>query len=335
MKKILVIQTAFLGDVIMSTPIFKGLKTIYPDVKIDVVVTKQNKDILKNNPHINEIIVFNKKNIFDKIVNMIRLIYRFRKTRYGLAVSVQGSFTSSLLMILSGISKRVGFYRQKLLTNPVSIPKGLHIRERVGLLLQELKRSEYDLDTELFTSRDDRNKMDEIVKKEGNFRLGIAPGSIRETKKWPYHYFIALLNELPYNIDVYLIGGPGDINLAQQILSRTINKNIQNTIGSLSLLESTELISRMDLMLTNDSAPLHMANAVNTPVFAFFGPTVRRFGCYPYREKDRILEVDLYCRPCGKHGEKRCPEKHFKCMKNLTPSFVLENIKQFMDDHEK
>ncbi len=334
MKKILVLQTAFLGDVIMSTPIFKGLKKIYPDSLIDVLVTRQNKDILKNNPHIHKIIIFNKANVVAKIISMINLIIQFRKTRYDLAVSVQGSLTSSLLMVLSGISQRVGFYRQKLLTNPVNIPKGLHIRERVGLLLQELNKSDYDLNTELFTSSADMKTIDGLIEDGSNFRLGIAPGSIRETKKWPYNYFIALLNDLPVTIDVYLIGGPTDISLARQILEKTINTTVKNTIGSLSLLESTELISRMDLMLTNDSAPLHMANAVDTPVFAFFGPTVKRFGCYPYREKDKVLEVDLYCRPCGKHGEKRCPEKHFQCMKNITPVHVLETIKHFMQNYE-
>jgi len=92
------------------------------------------------------------------------------------------------------------------------------------------------------------------------------------------------------------------------------------------VLESAALIATVDLMLTNDSAPLHIANAVQTDVFAIFGPTVRRFGCYPFREHDKMLEVDLYCRPCSKHGGRRCPEKHFRCMRDIQPAFVFEEI---------
>jgi len=335
MKKFLVIQTAFIGDVIMSTPVFKGLKKIDKNANIDVLIANQYKDILENNPYIGNIIVFNKKHVWNKIFNMIRLILKFRMTKYDLAISIQGSYTSSLLMKLGGIKYRIGARRQKLLTHPVTFPKGLHIRERIGYLLREVENLDFDLDTELFTSEVNKEKVDNLIEGHDHFKLGIAPGSIRETKKWPSTYFIELINKLPDTIDIYLIGGSDDSNLAKEILTKTTHKNINNYTGCLSLLESTELISRMDLMLTNDSAPLHMANAVNTPVFAFFGPTVKRFGCYPYREQDLILEVDLYCRPCGKHGEKKCPEGHFRCMREITPQFVLDNINQFMEANGK
>jgi len=90
----------------------------------------------------------------------------------------------------------------------------------------------------------------------------------------------------------------------------------------------------MDLVVCNDSAPLHMANAVKTDVFAFFGPTVQKFGCYPYRNGDKMLEVELDCRPCGKHGGNQCPLNHHRCMLDVKPEAVYEEIKQHFLTHK-
>jgi len=100
-----------------------------------------------------------------------------------------------------------------------------------------------------------------------------------------------------------------------------------NLAGDLTLLESAALISKVDLVVSNDSAPLHIANAVKTDVFTIFGPTVKEFGFYPYRKNDKIFEVDLECRPCGKHGGKECPLGHFKCMLEVKPEIIWKEIK--------
>ncbi|MCI0496173.1 glycosyltransferase family 9 protein, partial [candidate division KSB1 bacterium] len=148
------------------------------------------------------------------------------------------------------------------------------------------------------------------------------------TKMWLKDYFIALIDRLKNkNLAIFLIGGAADKSLCEEIKQRSSNKKVITVAGYLSILESAALIQKLDLMVTNDSAPLHIANAVKTDVLAIFGPTVRRFGCYPYRDRDRLLEIDLYCRPCARHGGKRCPEGHFRCMKEITPQIVYDSIK--------
>jgi heptosyltransferase-2 len=328
-NKILVIQTAFIGDVIMSTPIYKGLKKIYPEASIDVLVAKQNRMILTNNPNIRKIYTIDKKNIFSKYVQLVRLIFICINNHYDLAISLQIHFTNSILMLLSGIKIRIGSRRQKLLTDSVLFPKGIHMIERIGKLLQYLKLQEYDLTTELFPSGEDKKNAETFVLRNENRKIGMAPGSVRVTKKWPPEYFHELIKSLPDNFDIYLFGSKEEIVMCTQIIPENCKKNIILVAGKCSILQSAALIKKMDLMLTNDSAPLHISNAMDTPVFAFFGPTVKRFGCYPYREKDKILEVDIACRPCRKHGGNSCVLGHFRCMKDIKPEEILKLIKDF------
>lgn len=328
-NKILVIQTAFLGDVIMSTPLVRALRKIFPAAEIDVVTIPMTAIVFKENPYINNILYLNKTKLIRKLISFVELIFKLRRRKYDLAVSIQSSLTSSFLMLFGGIPARVGFKRQNLLTIPVSHERGLHIRERYIRLMKPFSNAEFNLQTEVFWSPNEEQKAQKIVQKyrEGNRLLvGIAPGSVWNTKCWPEEYFAALLGLLQKeNIKALLIGGDEDKRLCEEIVERS-NTDTHILAGNLSVLESAAVIEKLDLMITNDSAPLHIANAVNTDVIAFFGPTVRRFGCYPYQSKDKMLEIKLYCRPCSKHGGRSCPEKHFRCMREIKPEMAFETI---------
>ncbi len=312
----------------MSTPIFKGIKKIWPNAALDVLVIPETVSVLKNNPYIHSIYQFDKRNKTKKYVDLIALAIRLRKNKYDLAVSIQSSYTSSLIMLLSGIKNRIGYRMQKHLTHPVEVDRSLHIRDRVLLLLNDFtdNKQTLDNDTEVYLSTSDINKAKSLLsKKKALKKIAIAPGSVWATKKWPESHFIELIKQSKA-YEIYLIGGPGDFQLCEAIIEHSLHPNILNCAGQLSILESCALIKEMDLVLCNDSAPLHMANAVKTNVFAFFGPTVKKFGCYPYRNGDKILELDLDCRPCAKHGGNKCPLKHHNCMINLTPDIVLKEI---------
>lgn len=327
-KNILVIQTAFIGDVIMTTPLFAGIRKVYPQAGIDVVVNSKHTQLLDNNPHIRRVLGFNKSG--RKILNLLMLIRSIRRENYDLALSMQIHLSSSLMMFLGGIPRRIGSARQRMLTRPVVFPKGLHIRKRAVMLLRELKEDDYDLQTRLYPSQEDHQQASQFLKKSEGFRIGIAPGSVWETKKWPMANYVEVIAGLPDHMSVYLIGGgKEDELLCEEIVRQNPGRTIINTAGKLSLLQSAALIGQLDLVLCNDSAPLHMANAMETPVFGIFGPTVKRFGCYPYRVDDKMIEIDLYCRPCSKHGGKVCPEGHFRCMKDIAPSRVLSEITNF------
>ena len=132
-------------------------------------------------------------------------------------------------------------------------------------------------------------------------------------------------------IKVILIGSADDRKLAEYISSVMELKPI-NACGELSLLESAALISKARLVLSNDSAPTHMAVAMRTPVVTIFGSTVPEFGFYPYGEGNAIIQNQLYCRPCGIHGRNRCPEKHFRCMKEIPAAEVFEVVQKKLNE---
>ncbi len=315
----------------MSTPIFKGLKKNWPDAVLDVLVIPETAAVLRNNPFIHQIYQFDKRKKAKKYLSLIAIANMLRKNHYDMAFSIQSSYTSSLIMLLAGIKNRIGYSMQKHLTHPVEVDRSLHIRDRVLLLLKDFTDGIqlFDNDTEVYLSKSDINKAKSLLeKKEELNKIAIAPGSVWATKKWPESHFIDLIKQCS-DYEIYLIGGPGDYKLCESIIKKSRHPNITNCSGELSILESCALIKEMDLVLCNDSAPLHMANAVKTNVFAFFGPTVKKFGCYPYREGDKILELDLDCRPCAKHGSNNCPLKHHNCMVKQTPDLVFKEIKNY------
>lgn len=329
--KILVVQTAFLGDVIMSTTIFKGLKKIWPDATIDVVAIPETAAVLKNNPHLNQVYKFDKRKKLKKYFNLISLVFRIKRNSYDAAFSVQSSLTSSLIIYLARIKMRVGYHHQKLTTHKIQSDKSLHIRKRVLLLLQNFTPKKLNTETEVFISASDKQKANDFIKAVTKSKMiAIAPGSVWATKKWPKEHFTELIKKCK-DYSIFLIGGSGDFKLNESIIKNCNHPKIVNLAGKLSILESCALIKEMDLVICNDSAPLHMANAVNTPVFAIFGPTVKKFGCYPYRENDKILEIDLDCRPCAKHGSNKCPINHHNCMIQLQPESVFKEIKTFFE----
>lgn len=335
--KIIVLQTAFIGDLIMSTPIFRALREIYPQAQIDALVIPQSAIILKYNPHIDNVFTFDKKSgFFRKIISFIKIILQFQKKKYDIGISVQSSLTSSLILLLSGIKRRIGYRRMRFATDKITLPKGLHNRHRVLMLLQPLTDKKFLDETEIFLSEQEILKAQEIIDTNSHIskiKIAIAPGSVWETKKWHKEYFAELTRMLPGNkFDIFFIGSNAERELCQWIIDNSKNERAFNLAGKLNLLESAALISKMDLLLCNDSSPLHIANAVGTDVFAFFGPTVKQFGCYPYRPGDRMIEVELECRPCSKHGTHRCPLGHHNCMRFIKPDYVYNLIVQKFAD---
>lgn len=329
-KKILVIQTAFIGDLIMSTGIFPALKELFPMSEIDVVTIPASAIILKHNPYINQVYTFDKKTTFiNKIKSFISLVFKLRKNKYVIGISIQHYLTSSFLMLFSNIKFKVGRQSMKFVDINVSISSGLHNKEKSLALLNAFSDKDFTYNSEIFITEDLIESAKQRLIKNSKKNICIAPGSVWETKKLPAKKYVEIINKLnDYN--VYLIGAKNEFDLCNSILDKTTNQNVVNLAGALNLLESSALIKLSDLLLSNDSAPLHIANAVETPVFAFFGPTVKKFGCYPYREKDQIIEIDLDCRPCSKHGTNVCPLGHHNCMNLIDTNDVFMRITKLL-----
>jgi len=298
------------------------------------LVIPQTKDVFVHNPNVNAIVTFNKRNPLYKILSFFAVIKTLKHIKYDVALSVQSSYTSSLIMYLSKIPERIGFNPQKLLTKSIDYKRDRLVIERYLNLLTLFSDKSFSIQTDLFWQNSIESETDLITDKidtDDKILIGIAPGSVWKTKRWPPEYYSELIRQLnQYQVKVILIGGKEDESLCQRI-AESSGKYPINMAGRLSILGSAALIKRFDLLISNDSAPLHIANAVQTDVIAIFGPTVERFGCYPYRQRDKVIEIDIPCRPCRRHGSNSCPERHFKCMRDITPEIVLSAIRNKFD----
>ncbi|MBW6513770.1 MAG: glycosyltransferase family 9 protein [Candidatus Syntrophosphaera sp.] len=333
-NRILYLNTAFLGDAILSTPVLRALKNLYPQARLDLVAIPQTASVFSGNPYISQVYTWDKRDPWKRILGLVKLLIRLRKNRYDLALSPHVHFSTTLIMILAGIPVRIGFPRLKGSTHVVRVAKGMPVVRRNLELLRPLSGKPFDHQTEMFIPAEGQNQVDEFIKENSldPARLvGIAPGSVWATKRWPSRYYSQVLSGLvAKGFQPVLIGGEDDAGLCGKIITDSQVEAV-NAAGQLSLPGSAWLIKNCRLLITNDSAPLHLANAVQTPVLAIFGPTVKRFGFFPYREGDRVLEMDLDCRPCGKHGHQRCPRGHFGCMTRISPESVLNNALEMLN----
>lgn len=329
-QKILVVQTAFLGDVILITPLIRAIKINFPNAILDVIVIKENEEVLRNNPNLNSIYTFDKKK--NKIISFLKNVYRLKKIKYDAVFTPHSSVTTGLMIFLSGIKYRIGFERwfaQNFLNIKIKhLPNTLKIKKNL-YLISSFDGKDYTIQTELFPNTEMFAKAENILenlKKQTTKIIAIAPGSIWPTKMWLKQNYKELADKLVnINYGIIMIGSKNEKNLANEIIP---DKNSINLAGELSILESAAVIKYCDLMICNDSGAMHIANAMGTDVFAIFGPTTRSIGYYPFRKNDIVFEVDLDCRPCSSHGSIKCPLGHFNCMKNITVDWVFSEVKK-------
>ncbi|MFZ4619066.1 MAG: lipopolysaccharide heptosyltransferase II [Bacteroidota bacterium] len=334
--RILVFQTAFLGDVILTLPMIQLLHARYPSAEIDVVTTPNAAEFLMNHPAISNIIKYDKRKVQKGLKGIAAMSVFLSKRNYDLAVVPHRSFRTSMIITLSGIKERIGFSTASvafLYNHVVRYEKNFHEIDRNISLLQPLGIQNPDRELpRLYPSKTDKEYINkflferELLNQER--MIAIAPGSVWNTKRWPaerYAQSAVMLAEAGF--ELLIVGGKEDEELGAAIVETAKHKHIYNAVGKLSLLQSAELIGRCNVLITNDSAPLHIAVAMRTPVAAIFGATVPAFGFGPYGDHDIVIETkDLKCRPCAIHGGKECPIGTFVCMKNIEAEMVYQKV---------
>lgn len=313
MKHFLIIQTAFIGDVILATPVVSELKRIYPDSQIDFLVKKGNESLLKNNPKINKVFVFNKKQ--GKFKQIIKLRKELRKTNYDEVINLHRFGSSGIITLLTKAKAKIGFHN-----NPFSFCYSKKIIHEIGTGKHEVSRN---LSTiahhrakelvrpELFPTPEE---FDKVIHLKAQPYYCLAPASVWFTKAMPVEKWVELGKHLSKKGKVYLLGGPDDKKLCASITSE-VGENIENLAGQFSFNESAALMKDATMNYVNDSGPMHFASAVNASVTAIFCSTIPAFGFGPLSDNSTILEPSkkLSCRPCGLHGYKSCPKGHFDC----------------------
>ncbi len=337
----LVIQTSFLGDAILTTPLLTELAARGP---VDVVTTPAAAAVLANHPAIRSLIVYDKRRGARGIAGLWRtaraLRGRYRVpsggTRRGDAMPIaylaQGSLRSGLLALLAGCSERVGFSTstgRPLYTRTVPYRRDRHHAARLrdlGALSGDAESTSGTIRPRLYPSSADARAVDELLaaaSHAGQPLIALAPGSAWGAKRWPFYPTLAAA--LSAAGQVVVIGGPEDRPLAAEMADAVTRQghSLIDATGRLSLLGAAELIGRCTVIVCNDSAPQHLASAMGTPTVAIFGPTSPDFGFGPLAPRHVVAGIEgLDCRPCDAHGPQRCPLGHWRCMREITPAAV-------------
>lgn len=325
-KKILVIQTAFIGDVVLATPVLESLNSAFPDSHIDLLVKKGHENLFENHLFLRNCFVIDKSN---KILSAFKLIKAFRKNNYDLVICLHRHFTAGFISLFSGADKVYGFKK-----NPLSIffdyraehifREGIHEVDRNLGVLKPLK-IEAKRQPVLYPSDSD---FQFVLDYKSTPYVCIAPASVWFTKRYPEELWVELINSIPYIYKIYLLGSPSDRALCEAIKTACRNVELTNLAGCFTMLQSAALMKDAAMNYVNDSAPLHFSSAMNARVTAIYCSTVPEFGFGPLGSNTYIVEIKekIDCRPCGIHGHNACPKSHFNCARKIKLDDLLKPI---------
>jgi len=331
-RNILVIQTAFIGDVILTLPLVQSLRKMFRDAKLSFLAIPSAAGVLFDHPDLNEVITYDKKGKEKDIRSLFRLIGKMRDRHFDVALVPHRSLRSAALARFAKIPTRIGFSTSGakfLFSRVVDYKSEEHETKRNLHLMQGL-----DLDVpgvelpRIYPSDADKKWAEGIIEGSSDAaHVAVAPGSVWNTKRWPMEQYRQLVSMLvAEGIKVILLGSKEDALLCEQV-ANGLGHQVLSVAGRATLLQSAAVMRRCRAVVSNDSAPMHLAVAVGTPVVAVFGATVPAFGFGPLGPQDVVVETHgLACRPCSIHGGDACPIKTFVCMNTISSSAVYEKV---------
>ncbi|MCB0514722.1 MAG: glycosyltransferase family 9 protein [Chitinophagales bacterium] len=323
MAKILIIQTAFIGDVILATSLVQFWQQHYPQDSIDFLLRKGNESLLAEHPHLRKIWIWDKKK--QKYFQLRQLLQQIRHEKYDIVFNAQRFGATGFLTAFSGAKTKVGFRK-----NPFSIffthklphqyNAQTHEIDRLLSLAYAVSPFRTRNKPQIFPQQKDIATLPPLPEKY----ISIAPASVWFTKQYPPQAWTNFLKILPAEMPVLLLGGKEDYELCHFIAENSQRTNTINLSGKINLRQSAVVMQRAQMNYVNDSAPLHLASAMNAPVRAIFCSTIPDFGFTPLSDDGKVIQSteNLPCRPCGLHGYKACPKKHFRCA-DISPTQLL------------
>ncbi len=335
MKRILVIQTAFIGDAILTLPLIQYLKNSSEKSEITVLAIPSTSSIFENSSFVANVIIYDKKGKDKSLLSFVKLIKKIRKQNFDEVYSPHRSFRSTLLSYFSKAEQTVGFniatfsflYKKK-----IKYEKNHHeVKRNLALAEFNFQKDDWKILPKINFDKINKDEIDKIFYNTKKKIIAVAPGSVWQTKVYPKEYFIEVAKFLiNKNYYILLIGGKNDINVCQEIQDE-IKENIFSLAGKFSIVESIYLLTKCVALICNDSSPTHMSMAADIPVLTIYCSTVPGFGFYPYNQKGKYISFDeLNCKPCGIHGHKVCPMKTFECGFKLTPQKVIAKLEEII-----
>ncbi|MDZ7291815.1 MAG: lipopolysaccharide heptosyltransferase II [candidate division KSB1 bacterium] len=348
-QKILIIRLSSIGDILLTTPLLRALRTSLPDAQLDFVVKANFAEVLRFHPAINHLYELNPKGGWSELQMLGR---RLRERRYDVVIDLHKNFRSRYLARAAKppeifryhkhVLRRWFFVKTKinLMRNvPPIYQRYLEAAAPLGIGADQSPGTGHHLDL-FWSSREEQAAETALSAHNWQPRmplLGLAPGAGYFTKRWPAEYFGELAAQvIRAGHQVVVVGGRQDVQLADQIvniaamsISPEAKSNLINLAGALSLLAAAVVIKHCRLVVANDSGLMHIAEAVGTPLIAIFGSTTRELGFFPQQATSRVVENQgLACRPCSHLGHAQCPRGHFRCMREILPEQIWAMTKQ-------
>ena len=329
MKKLIIIQTAFIGDVILATPLAQAVHELLAPCEVHFMVIPAAANLLEKHPQIARVWIYDKRGKQRGLRGLWALARQLRRENFTHALVPHRSVRSALLVWLAGIPVRIGFNRSAgaFLFSQKVVYTEKHEVERNLDLLRALVPHVPSSKPAIHWDKNDEARVALLKKEAARTKIALAPGSVWATKKWPEARFVALAQKLitATHAEIFLLGGKADAALCARI-QQGVGAQCINTAGQLSLRQSAALLNDCAVLVSNDSAPTHLGVATNCRVLTIFGPTVPRFGFAPYGVGHRVIERELSCRPCSAHGTRTCPIGTHACMQEIDVEEVFKSI---------
>lgn len=338
MGRIGIWNTAFLGDAVLTLPLIRTVKAAFPDSPIDFYVRKGVESLFTAQPELDNVYGYDKRGAQKSIFSAMSYGRELAKKEYSLWISAHTSLRSGVIARWTSAHTRIG-YNKPLFNNwlyTTTVDRKFPELEEIDRLMQLVKPLSITktLDwPEMVLPQSAYDEVDAFWSKHVDSPvLGVHPGSVWATKRWPAEYYADVVAKaIDAGAQVMVFAGPGEESMAQEVIDKSGAQDSDRLIdlsGALTLVQLAAYLNKLNCYVSNDSGPMHLAWAQRTPVTAIFGPTVRELGFFPRGEGSTVLETDIECRPCGLHGPKTCPKGHFNCMHSITPDMVWNDAKK-------
>jgi len=336
-EKILVIRFSSLGDLVLLTPLLEELREWMPEAEIHLLTKESYAPLFDSDDRIDRVVRLRSGTMSE----LLHLRSTLSGEGYELIIDAHNVIRSNLLYATTRAGVKVQLKKDQIKKSMLTrmglnlYGRIMHQSERYLEILRPLHTPERDTIPSLFIPESTREKARGMIR-DGGFEdrplVAMAPGARWETKRWPIGHFADVADSLAESgYGIVLVGGADDEGLCAELAGRCAGRPLDAS-GKLGLLESAAVLAECRLLVTNDSAPLHMAEAVGTPVVALFGPTVRELGYYPQLPSSLMLGLELGCRPCSRNGARPCRLHTKECLIEMGPSHVLEAVGTVLGD---
>ena len=348
-QKILVINLMHIGDLLLVTPVLRSLRTKYPGAHIALLADKKLEDLVRLNQNIDELITIDKKGYHNTPLRYMEFIGQIRRQQFDVVINLHANERASFIAALSGGKKVIGYstpgpslFFDKIVPNRKAIKHQVHAHFEV--LWEGLGMHEFDdHGIEMWLEEAAEVRAEKIWAEAYNNLNGQQPekivglniGASWPTKRWPkdsYAKLADILLEKGYGVAFF--GGPMDMEIVEETLNLMKYDKKQPLLriftGKMSLMELASLLKKCDVLVTNDSGPMHIAVAMKVPIVSMFGPSPVP-GFYPYNDTSVVIKTSRFCHPCGKH---QCPTQH-ECMWEIDVETVLKYTLEQMESPKK